>query len=270
VNDDPSCVHCGTSWLFGDAASLYGCDVLTCTGSRFLTWAPCCEEQREAVALDGFAAAYGIELADVVQLIDPSLEVMEIIEDGDGTIVARLEIYDPTRKTGHQQCASHDGWFSEVCAEVDRHHRHHSKPQGHKFSIAIYNGGVRVGVAMVGRPVSRLVQKAEPCTLEVLRVATWGHPALRRNASSKLYAACGSRALELGYDKLITSILDEESGVSLRASGFVCVRRGKGGSWNRAARPREDKAPTGRKTVWARGLTKHTRKAVETARIDAS
>jgi len=134
-------------------------------------------------------------------------------------------------------------------------------------------GSVRTRLGQLQQPSLTPVWQvlsAEPSTLEVLRVATWGHPALRRNASSKLYAACGSRALELGYDKLITSILDEESGVSLRASGFVCVRRGKGGSWNRAARPREDKAPTGRKTVWARGLTKHTRKAVETARIDAS
>jgi hypothetical protein len=263
LGDDRSCPHCGTGWLYDDGDAIYGCDILRGEGEHFLTWRACCEAQAEAVAFDGFAAAYGLEVADVVRLIDPALEVREILGDGDGTIVARLAIHDPTRKTGHRECESHDGWFTEVAAEVEKHHRHHERPQGHKFSIAVDNGGVRVGVAIVGRPVSRHTQKAEPGTLEVTRVATWGHSALRRNASSKLYSAAGERALELGYDTLITSILETESGVSLRASGFVPIRRGKGGSWDRSARRREDKAPTCAKTVWARGLTKAARKAVE-------
>jgi hypothetical protein len=263
LGDDRDCPHCGESWLFGDVGTIYGCDILRGEREQFLTWRPCCEAQAEAVAFEGFAGAYGLELADVVALIDPGLEVREILGDGDGTIVARLEVLDPTVKTGHRECVSRPGWFTEVAADVERHHRHHEAPQGHKFSIAVYNGGVRVGVAVVGRPVSRIVQAREPGTLEVTRVATWGHPALRRNASSKLYAAAADRARELGYEKLVTSILDSESGVSLRASGFVAVSVGKGGSWNRKARARADKAPTCRKTVFARGLTKNARKAVE-------
>ena len=46
--------------------------------------------------------------------------------------------------------------FADACAFVERVHRHHSAPQGHKFSLAVHTGdGRRVGVAIVGRPVAR-------------------------------------------------------------------------------------------------------------------
>lgn len=259
------CPFCGIDWLFDDGDAIFGCDVRRGEGEQFLTWRPCCFEQGEAVALEGFDTAYGCSIRDVLAVIDPQLEVLEVLDGGDGTIVARLAIVDPTVQTGPRECEAPAGWFSEVCRDVDTHHRHHDAPQGHKFSVAVYNGGVRVGVAMVGRPVSRLVQAREPGTLEVTRVATWGHPALRKNASSKLYAAAGDRARELGYDKLMTSILAEENGGSLRASGFVPVRAGKGGKWSRTKRQRADKAPTCPKMVYARGLTKNAKAAVEGA-----
>jgi hypothetical protein len=265
--EDRTCVCCGADWLLDDA-TIYGCDIHRGEGEQYLTWRACCEEQADAVSRWGFTEAYGVSLERVLVLIDPTLEIVEVLEEGDGTIVARLAIFDPTVRTGHRECVSRPGWFTEVSADVERHHRHHDAPQGHKFSIAVYNGGVRVGVAIVGRPVSRIVQAREPGTLEVTRVATWGHPALRRNASSKLYAAACERAAQLGYDKLITSILaEEENGASLRASNFVVVSVGKGGSWNRANRQREDKAPTGRKVVYARGLTKQARSAVASQAI---
>ena len=34
-------------------------------------------------------------------------------------------------------------------------HRHHAKVQGHKFSVAAEKNGKLVGVAIIGRPVSR-------------------------------------------------------------------------------------------------------------------
>ena len=47
--------------------------------------------------------------------------------------------------------------FREANAFVEQHHRHHGKVVGHKFSIAAADTetGEIVGVAIVGRPVSR-------------------------------------------------------------------------------------------------------------------
>lgn len=43
----------------------------------------------------------------------------------------------------------------EANAFVEQHHRHHGPIVGHKFSIGLSNGKEIVGVAIVGRPVSR-------------------------------------------------------------------------------------------------------------------
>src|SRR6266511_1529885 len=73
--------------------------------------------------------------------------------------------------------------FAQACAFVAAWHRHHRPPTGHKFSIGVAtDDGVLVGVAMVGRPVARLLDDGH--TLPE-RVATDGH----RNACSLLYAA---------------------------------------------------------------------------------
>jgi hypothetical protein len=45
--------------------------------------------------------------------------------------------------------------FDEACTFVAQHHRHHVPPQGHKFSLAVADAEKIVGVAIVGRPVSR-------------------------------------------------------------------------------------------------------------------
>ena len=75
--------------------------------------------------------------------------------------------------------------FREANAFVEQHHRHHGKVVGHKFSIAAADTetGEIVGVAIVGRPVSRHLD--DGWTLEVNRLCTNG----RKNACSMLYAA---------------------------------------------------------------------------------
>lgn len=45
--------------------------------------------------------------------------------------------------------------LKEANAFVERYHRHHKPVVGHKFSIAASDGEKIVGVAIVGRPVSR-------------------------------------------------------------------------------------------------------------------
>lgn len=134
--------------------------------------------------------------------------------------------------------------FSEACEFIRQHHRHHKPPQGHKFSIAVNDGEKIVGVVMVGRPPARL--RDNGWTAEVTRCCTDGTP----HAASKLYAAAWRAARAMGYEKLITYTLIEETGTSLKAAGWKLVGKAGGGTWNRKARPRVDKHPTGQKLLW--------------------
>lgn len=105
---------------------------------------------------------------------------------------------------------------------VDRHHRHHRRPVGHKLSIGVRVKGtdVLVGVAIVSRPVARLFDDGGD-TLEVSRTCTDG----TRNANSALYGAVWRVCRELGARRVITYTQDGETGASLRAAGFRPVAR---------------------------------------------
>ena len=80
--------------------------------------------------------------------------------------------------------------LKEANAFVEQHHRHHKPVVGHKFSIACTDGEKIVGVAIVGRPVSRYLD--DGWTLEVNRLCTDG----TKNACSMLYAAAWRAALD--------------------------------------------------------------------------
>ena len=134
--------------------------------------------------------------------------------------------------------------LAEANAFVEQHHRHHVPVIGHKFSVAVADDEKIHGVAIVGRPVARMLD--DGWTLEVTRVATDGTP----NACSALYAACRRAAWALGYQKIGTYILASEPGTSLKAAGWHCVGEAGGGSWHRKERPRVDKAPTQIKIRW--------------------
>lgn len=101
---------------------------------------------------------------------------------------------------------------------VNAHHRHHKAVTGHKFSIGCSQNGLLVGVVIVGRPVSRFLD--DGYTLEVNRLCTLGV----KNACSILYAAAARAARAMGYRKIITYILQSESGCSLKAAGWNCAR----------------------------------------------
>ena len=104
----------------------------------------------------------------------------------------------------------------EANAFVDAYHRHHKATQGCKFSIGLLNGETLCGVAICGRPVSRYLDNG--LTLEITRLCTDG----TSNACSKLYSACVRVARAMGYEKVVTYILQSENGSSLRASNFIC------------------------------------------------
>ena len=134
--------------------------------------------------------------------------------------------------------------FAEANTFVAEYHRHHKSMPGCKFSIGVSDGDKIVGVAMIGRPVARLLD--DGWTLEVNRVATDG----TKNACSMLYSAAWRAARAMGYRKLITYILSTEPGVSLTAAGWKCLGSCGGGTWNRRLRPRVDTHPLQEKIKW--------------------
>jgi hypothetical protein len=136
--------------------------------------------------------------------------------------------------------------LADANAFVARLHRHHQPVVGHKFSLAAMKNGEVIGVAIIGRPVSRMRQDGR--TLEVTRLCT----DRTKNACSFLYSAAARAAFALGYRRIGTYSLPEEGGSSLRASGWTLVGERGGGSWSRRGRPRHDKHPMQRKLLWER------------------
>ena len=127
--------------------------------------------------------------------------------------------------------------LAEANAFVALHHRHHKPVTGHRFSIGCTEDGQLVGVAIVGRPVSRYLDNG--LTLEVNRLCTDG----TKNACSMLYAAAWRAARAMGYQKIITYILDTENGASLRAAGWTCAGIAGGKRWTGSRRPAADLYP---------------------------
>ena len=121
----------------------------------------------------------------------------------------------------------------EANAYVAQHHRHNLPTNGHKWSIACYDGDRLVGVAIAGQPVARKLD--DGLTIEIRRVCTDG----TYNACSKLYGACARVAREMGYRRVITYTLVSEPGTSLKASGWIMAGEAGGVSWNQPSRPRE-------------------------------
>ena len=131
---------------------------------------------------------------------------------------------------------------------VERLHRHHTPVHRDKFRIGCEVDGKLVGVVQVGRPVARALD--DGTTVEVVRLCTDGTP----NACSFLYGRAARVAKDLGYSKIITYILESESGASLRAAGWTYDGMTSGGSWSCPSRPRNTVAPTCRKKRYVKRL----------------
>lgn len=131
---------------------------------------------------------------------------------------------------------------------VDKLHRHHDSVHRDKFRVGCEVDGKLVGVVQLARPVSRMLDNGK--TIEVVRLCTDGTP----NVCSFLYSRAARIAKEMGYAKIITYILDSESGASLKASGWHKEANTKGQDWSRPSRPRSTTAPTCNKQRWAKTL----------------
>lgn len=112
----------------------------------------------------------------------------------------------------------------------------------------------------MGRPLARALCDGQ--TLEVLRLCSNGE----KDVCSFLYSRAARIAKEMGYSKIITYILDTESGTSLRAAGWHHEADTKGQSWNCKSRERtnsvqlslfndrQEKYPERNKQRWAKSL----------------
>lgn len=127
--------------------------------------------------------------------------------------------------------------LNEANAFVERHHRHSLPVVGCRFAIGASDGENLVGVAIVGRPIARLLQ--DGFTAEVLRCCVL--PEAPRNAPSFLYGRCWRIWQQMGGDRLVTYTLERESGASLRGAGWKILGTKEpvqeGGGWqNRPGR----------------------------------
>jgi hypothetical protein len=108
---------------------------------------------------------------------------------------------------------------------VQSHHRHNGRTtrDGGKFAISCWHGAALVGVAIVGNPLSATYMNKERYghIAEVLRTCT--DECAPKGAVSFLYGACTRICREMGFDRLISYTLEDESGASLRGAGWKMV-----------------------------------------------
>lgn len=139
--------------------------------------------------------------------------------------------------------------LAEANALVESLHRHHKRCQGHRFSIAAYDGEKLVGAIIVGRPVARKTDQY--AVAEVTRLVTDGTP----HACSFLYARAARAAEAMGFDRIQTFTLPSEGGASLRGAGWTC--EGSAGQsanscgWQSRGERRDDQ-PTEPKLRWVK------------------
>lgn len=129
-------------------------------------------------------------------------------------------------------------------AFVTEQHRHLKKVViRDKFRVAAYDETGLVGVVQVSRPRARMLDNG--LNLEVVRVAIIDDRERASNCVSFLLGRVYQIAKAMGYQKLVSYILDIENGHSYKASGWVYESDTKGGlGWeNRGREPTEQPGP---------------------------
>lgn len=138
--------------------------------------------------------------------------------------------------------------LAEANAFVGEVHRHHGEVVGHRFSFGVEVDGKLVGIVICGRPVAPKTEQYK--ILEVTRLCTDG----TKNACSFLYAAAAKVGKIMGFKRAQTFVLPTESGVSLKAAGWVfdgaCEKSGHGFQ----SRPNRKSDPHPPKHRWVKEL----------------
>ena len=113
---------------------------------------------------------------------------------------------------------------------VENFHRHNTRTQrdGGRFAIGATTGESMVGIAIVGRPIARLLD--DGYTSEVTRCCVLDDAP--KNSCSFLYGRCWRIWQQMGGKRMITYTLQSESGSSLRGAGWKIIGETDGsGSW---------------------------------------
>lgn len=250
---DDACPYCGEDMVLSGAIDIDR----DSTGAQRLDWRGCCPEacaDAEAGSLDWTSVAEMLT-GTRPRRVEAGQEVVRGRESDlastDGLLVHALRI--EVVQGGEAQRA--------IFGLIDTHHRHHDRPVGWHFGLRAWRGDVLVAVAVCGRPVARVLQ--EQGVVEVTRVCVLddGDRRLARDAPSAIYRAAleeyrrrrvvSTKRGDVPVSRLVTYTLPNESGASLRGAGFTCEGAAGGGSWDRALRRRQDKAPTTVKVRWS-------------------
>jgi hypothetical protein len=147
-------------------------------------------------------------------------------------------------------------WVSlrEADRFIAKHHRHHSPSQGGIVALGLWEGTKLVGVSVLGRPVSRMLQEqgivecVRSCVLPDLE----GVGDHANCAASVLAARLRRVAQSLGFARMVTYTLPTESGSSLDGAGWQDdLSLAGGGEWDSPGRSRDAaNYPTVRKRRW--------------------
>lgn len=117
---------------------------------------------------------------------------------------------------------------------VGKHHRHNKPTQGAKFAIGAMHDGEVVGVAIVGRPISRMLD--DGMTVEVTRVCVLDDAP--KNTCSFLYGRCWRIWQQMGGKRMVTYTLQTEPGSSLKGAGWKIAGEVKPKGWDMPNRQR--------------------------------
>lgn len=147
-------------------------------------------------------------------------------------------------------------WVSlrEADRFIAKHHRHHAPAQGGIVALGLWEGQQLVGVSVLGRPVSRMLQ--EQGVVECIRSCVLPELAGRGNHANCAASALASKlrrvAQALGFERMVTYTLTTESGSSLEGDGWQeDLDLAGGGEWDTPSRPRDAaNYPTSRKRRW--------------------
>lgn len=139
--------------------------------------------------------------------------------------------------------------IASAVAACDRWHAHHPPPAGGVFAVGAFDEGRLVCVAVVSRPVARMLAR-DGTVAEVTRLAS---DRSTRGAASATLRACVAEALARGYRRLVSYTLVGEVGACYRAARWRPVYVTRAQQWTRPGRPRAAAAQPGRKVRWEAG-----------------
>lgn len=120
---------------------------------------------------------------------------------------------------------------------VANFHRHNRPVVGAKFALGCSTQSGLVGVAIVGRPLARMLD--DGVTAELLRTCT--RPDAPKGAVSFLASRAWRAWQAQGGTRMITYTLASESGASMKGAGWKLIGDVKNTSagWSRSARARD-------------------------------